>query len=189
MNTQMRSETPKIYVACLASYNEGNLFGRWIDCAGKSASDIQAEIDLMLQNSPVEDAEEFAIHDHENFLGIELNEYETIENVVKIVECLTLHGKPFAADYLFHLEDKAYLDSGKFQASYLGEFDSEADFVRDKFKKEGRIAELEKNGLPERYIDFDRWADDLFQTDFYSVLDDIHNNTPPTNWKVYVFRK
>lgn len=56
---------PKIYVACLASYNAGTLFGAWID-ATQDLDDIEAEIADMLKRSPVEGAEEWEIHDTED---------------------------------------------------------------------------------------------------------------------------
>ncbi|KGK67087.1 antirestriction protein ArdA [Xanthomonas citri] len=43
---------PRIYVACLASYNNGVLHGRWIDLDGMDADDVQAEIAAMLRESP-----------------------------------------------------------------------------------------------------------------------------------------
>ena len=43
---------PRIYVACLASYNAGCLHGAWIDCEGKDADDIQTEVNAMLRASP-----------------------------------------------------------------------------------------------------------------------------------------
>ncbi|GAA0687580.1 antirestriction protein ArdA [Dyella marensis] len=42
---------PRIYVACLASYNNGVLHGRWIDLAGLDVADVQSEIDEMLRES------------------------------------------------------------------------------------------------------------------------------------------
>lgn len=48
----------KIYVACLAAYNNGYLHGAWID-ADQDAYDLYADIRTMLDASPVaEDAEE-----------------------------------------------------------------------------------------------------------------------------------
>lgn len=41
----------RIYVACLADYNNGNLHGEWIDCDGLSADDIQNEVNEMLRAS------------------------------------------------------------------------------------------------------------------------------------------
>lgn len=41
----------KIYVACLASYNNGRLHGRWID-ADSSVDVMQEQVDAMLRESP-----------------------------------------------------------------------------------------------------------------------------------------
>ena len=41
---------PRIYVACLASYNNGVLFGKWID-ASADASEMSAEVNEMLAAS------------------------------------------------------------------------------------------------------------------------------------------
>jgi len=35
---------PRIYVACLASYNNGVLHGSWIDCEGKGADELTGRI-------------------------------------------------------------------------------------------------------------------------------------------------
>lgn len=43
--------TPKIYVACLASYNAGILYGKWIE-ASDDADAMSAEIQEMLAGSP-----------------------------------------------------------------------------------------------------------------------------------------
>lgn len=43
--------TPRIYVACLASYNAGTLYGRWID-ASTDADEMNAAIQEMLAGSP-----------------------------------------------------------------------------------------------------------------------------------------
>lgn len=42
--------TPRIYVACLASYNNGVLHGRWID-ASDDVETMQAEVSAMLRES------------------------------------------------------------------------------------------------------------------------------------------
>ncbi|WP_044874631.1 antirestriction protein ArdA [Pseudomonas sp. LFM046] len=72
------SEAIRIYVADLAAYNAGQLHGVWID-ATLDLDDIQAEVDAMLAASPVEDAEEYAIHDFEGFDGYRLDEYEGLQ--------------------------------------------------------------------------------------------------------------
>lgn len=104
----------RIYVACLASYNNGRLYGRWIE-ASTEIEDMQAEITEMLRGSPypnvmvrcpvckgttandettyceackgkgeVPSAEEWAIHDYEG-LGDNLGEYAGLEEVARRV--------------------------------------------------------------------------------------------------------
>ncbi len=76
-----RSQTengPRIYVACLAAYNNGRLHGRWID-AGQDVEEIQTEITEMLAASPIQLAEEWAIHDYEGFEGASLGEFSSIQ--------------------------------------------------------------------------------------------------------------
>lgn len=54
----MANETsPRIYAACLASYNSGRLHGAWIDCEDKDESEIMAEINAMLAASPYPNVE------------------------------------------------------------------------------------------------------------------------------------
>ena len=69
------TEPVRIYVACLAAYNNGVLHGRWIDAA-RGEDHIWEETRAMLAASPIPDAEEWAIHDYEGFEsaseGIEL---------------------------------------------------------------------------------------------------------------------
>lgn len=45
------TNTPRIYVACLASYNAGRLHGAWVD-ADQDPDDIEREVWAMLRKSP-----------------------------------------------------------------------------------------------------------------------------------------
>lgn len=85
---------PKIYVACLASYNAGCLHGKWID-ANQDPSDIFQEISKMLKASPERGAEEWAVHDYEEFGEISLSAWPDIPRVSKIAELLEKHGDTF----------------------------------------------------------------------------------------------
>jgi antirestriction protein len=61
--SEQSTDTPRIYVACLAAYNNGYLHGRWID-ANCDADNIRADIKSMLSQSPmakIEVCEEWAI--------------------------------------------------------------------------------------------------------------------------------
>ncbi|WP_133131457.1 antirestriction protein ArdA [Legionella yabuuchiae] len=53
-------DKPEIYVACLASYNNGYLHGQWLD-ANQSEGAIMEDIQAMLEDSPVSDPGDWAI--------------------------------------------------------------------------------------------------------------------------------
>jgi hypothetical protein len=53
-----------VYVACLASYNAGRLYGRWVDLTRcGSLEDVQCAVDEVLAHSPMPGAEEYGLHD------------------------------------------------------------------------------------------------------------------------------
>ena len=88
----LSADTPRIYVACLASYNNGCLFGRWINVGDDEAA-LRSEVAAMLRASPEADAEEWAIHDFENFEGCEVREYESFSHVVALAAFAEEHGR------------------------------------------------------------------------------------------------
>ena len=52
------ADIPRIYVACLASYNRSVLHGEWIEIGvDKSADDIREDVTHTLPRSPVSGAE------------------------------------------------------------------------------------------------------------------------------------
>jgi len=165
-------DTPKIYVACLASYNNSILHGEWID-ADQSADDIKDEIYKMLKASPIDNAEEFAIHDYECFGPVILHEYESIDHVAQLANFITENGEIAAAllAYCDSLEEAETM----LHENYRGEYDSEIDFA------EQLIDDCYGDSLPDisrQYFDYESYARDLFISDFFA----IHYNS-----KVYVF--
>lgn len=83
---------PRIYVACLAAYNNGYLHGAWIDAA-QDAWSIWDEVKAMLDASPIFEAEEWAIHDYEGFEGLRIEEYTSFETVSSLAALVQEHGK------------------------------------------------------------------------------------------------
>ena len=88
------SPNPEIYVADLAAYNAGKLRGEWID-ANQDVDNIRAEIEKMLSSSPELFAEGYAIHDYEQFYGVEnyLGEYPSLENVATVAKLIAEKGE------------------------------------------------------------------------------------------------
>ncbi|MEA5521387.1 antirestriction protein ArdA [Limnoraphis robusta] len=165
------TEKPRIYVACLASYNNGNLYGEWIDCI--DLDHINSKIEEMLENSPEEDAEEWAIHDFENWHGIELNEYESLEKIAELAALVSKHGKPFALFYTYHWGN---ITADEFLEKYQGEFESEEDFVRVRYEDDGTLQRLKDIGFLEAYIDFQAIARDWFCGSYFSIQEGGKNH-------------
>ena len=117
--------TAKVYVACLAAYNNGILHGCWID-ANQEAEAIHDAIKDMLAPSPIANAEEWAIHDYEGFCGLRLSEYESIEKVAEMAAMIEEHGEAWAkfAEY----EGIEYATLERFEEAYAGEWLSEEEF-------------------------------------------------------------
>jgi len=153
---------PRIYVACLSSYNAGVLHGEWIN-ADQSADGIHAEIQEILSRSEHKPAEEWAIHDYVNFGGIELGEYVSIERVAKLAELVDGHGPAFVAWY--ESGDGAYLDlydlEDAFLDAYQGHYDSLEHYAEEYWNTHYEIPDHLHN-----YIAWDRMARDL-KTDGY----------------------
>lgn len=156
---------PRIYVAGLSDYNAGILHGEWIELDGKSIEDVQAEISAILAASPYaakygEKAEEWAIHDYE-LGGMQISEYENLENLVAISQCLSKWGKAFTL-YVAYVGSVEYAKDN-FEEAYLGKWDSFRDFAESEFN------ELYMHDIPEHlqsYIDYDKVERDL-SYDYY----------------------
>lgn len=123
------TEQPRIYVACLAAYNNGYLHGAWIEAA-QEAWAIYDAVRVMLSASPVEDAEEWAIHDYEGFGGIRIEEYTGFDRVSALAAFIAEHGEIGAA-LLDHYN--ADLDEAREALAdrYLGAHASLADYVQE----------------------------------------------------------
>ena len=151
-------DTPRIYVACLASYNAGHLHGSWIDC-DQDADAIEAEIAAMLAESPQPHAEEWAIHDHENWGGLELFEFENLNTLARVAELIADHGLMIAA-LISYLGGTEHLDEAERMArdQYHGTWRSFRDFADE------QADELLLPGVPEAvraYFDYESYARDL----------------------------
>ena len=132
---------PRIYVASLSDYNAGRLHGAWMDAAQDSEA-LLADISRMLATSPEPFAEEWAIHDYEDFGRITLSEYESVETVAGIASGIAEHGEAFSAwaSYLGSCEQEQL---ARFEDCYLGEWPSLTDYAESLVDSLGLIEELD----------------------------------------------
>lgn len=155
-------ENPSIYVACLASYNNGIFHGAWID-ATQSEDEIMEEILEMLHRSPELNAEEFAIHDYAGFGSLNIDEYESIATIVEYTSFIQRHGElglTLLADFLIDDAESMLEDH------YQGSYDSEVDFAWELFD-ECYVHQIPDNLIC--YFDYEAFAHDLFIDNYYSV--------------------
>ena len=151
----------RIYVACLAAYNNGILHGCWIN-ADQDADGIWSGINAMLKASPIAGAEEYAIHDYEGFEGASLSEYQGIESVAELAAFIAEHGE-LGGKLVEYFGD---LDSAReaIEDHYAGEYKSLADFAQELTEQSTEIpASLEY------YIDWERMARDLEINDVLTI--------------------
>lgn len=160
-DTTTNSLEPKIYVACLRAYNAGHLHGAWIK-ANQPIDEIYSAINQMLSKSPEAGAEDWAIHDYEDFGSIHIKEYTDIETIVAIADLIEEYGElgAEAVAYNGNCPD----DARKALEEYCGEFDSEEDYARQLMEDCYEVPEY-----LQFYIDYDKFAHDLFVNDNYSI--------------------
>lgn len=170
--TSATDSTPRIYVACLAAYNNGYLHGAWIE-ADQDADQIRDEISAMLARSPIRDAEEYAIHDYEGFEGVTIQEYTSIEKVARMGAFIAEHSA-LGAGLLEQFVGDIDQAETALQDCYHGQFANLADFMEELTTESGVT-------IPEAlrcYIDWKAMARDAeMNGEFFTVetaRDEVH---------------
>ena len=173
---------PRIYVASLADYNEGRLYGRWID-ADQSAEESSDAVQEVLAGSPSPGAEEWAIHDYEGFGPLRLDEFESLEDIAKVAAGIARYGAVFAA-WADHVGIDSELLDG-LEDAYLGEFENGAAFAEEALGESGVIEKVLEQ-LPQRLrpyvtVDYEGYFEDL-------VTNGEVNAIERADGSIYVFR-
>jgi antirestriction protein len=157
-----------IYVASLTDYNHSVLYGVNIDLEGKTAEDIQAEVNHMLASSPAakkygEVAEEWAIHAYD-FGGMHIGENDSFEFLIQLMEAIEEHGEAFSS-YHQQISGNCDLETAieEFEDAYCGQYDSEDEYAQELFDECYDVPNHLAN-----YIDYEKFSRDLFISDYYS---------------------
>ena len=166
MEYTVNEDKSQIYVACLASYNNGCLSGEWIT-PEDTEDKLQAQIDVILKASPEPEAEEWAIHDYDNFPN--LGEYPNLEDIIKVTEAQKKHG---ASQINAFIKCYSVEDLEHFEESYAGEYDSFSEYSNE-------LADECFDAREQQYFDYDAFERDCHY--------DCHEADAP-NYKVYIFR-
>ena len=165
MNIQEKTEENttyrRIYVACLSSYNSGVLHGKWITLLDDELiwdtnieDYIQKEIDKMLKSSKMPFAEEWAIHDYDNF--IDLGEYPSIEQISNYAYAIEEHGYEVVEGFkeMWPSEDISSLDDMRYYTGFSN-FQEYAD------QHAHDVVLYDTNSTISNYFDYEKFARDL----------------------------
>ena len=164
----------RIYVACLASYNRGVLFGQWIDLQEMEDVDVlREEIKEMLKLSPTDGAEEWRVDDSEGLPRSLRGEWPDLDQLMEYAENVGSVDDPEA--YKACCENQhSVCDVNEFMEVFMGHYESETDFAEEFYEERG-----ENLGVLESYIDWERvWHGEFDCAGFW---------TERTDAGVYVF--
>lgn len=150
----------RIYVACLAAYNSGQLHGDWIDVT-QGIEHIEGEIQRILASSPAPNAEEWAVHDYD-MDGYDAGEHPDLDELFAIAELMQEDSdkyyrcKELIAYGVVDTLDKAieYDDD-----NYCGYYESWADYAEQFCNDTGEIDNIPNNFR--YYIDWEAYGRDL----------------------------
>jgi len=167
MNTQ------QIYIACLSSYNNSILHGEWIEC-NEGLEHIQAEVNKIMKSSPMDDAEEWAIHDFSGFNGIEVNEYDSLEHIAVLAEALENLDDNELTVFEYILSMYSNVTEAKEKMDEVNIFNgSRGDYAQEITEECSEVPEYLAN-----YIDYDAMGRDF---EFNGDLVELDHNLYITN--------
>jgi antirestriction protein len=157
----------QIYVACLAAYNAGRLHGAWID-VDADADAMAADVAAMLAKSPIPGAEEYAVHDYDDFPNMgEYPGFDAIAETAALVEIAADIG--LSADDFVRVAKNWHGDAADIRDAlenlFCGVYDSFRDFADE-------LADDLLHNVPDdaaRYFDYDAHAHDLSHA--YTAID------------------
>jgi len=166
----------RMWIGCLASYNNGRLIGEWCDVS-TNADENAAEIARVLKASPVPGAEEAFIADYEapKALADLLGEYPGAEALAQAatIEEAIVERYPDSDDQdavlAVMLDGRRSSDLADLNVKdwltdcAAGEGDNLADWVADFLDETGFFAGVPKESreVIERYFDFGSYAQDM----------------------------
>ncbi|NDV46243.1 antirestriction protein ArdA [Paludibacter sp. 221] len=153
----------RIYVGTYAKYNNGSIFGKWLDLSDYSDKEEFEEACCELHKD--EEDPELMFQDWENIPSELISEswlsddfFEIRDAVDDLSEIEKEAFQVFLKIYSFSWSDAVYL-IGKFINSFQGSYNSKEDFAQELFD------ECYLHEVPEKiryYIDYEAFARDLF---------------------------
>ena len=158
----------RIYVGTYAKYNEGSIFGKWMDLSDYSSSEEFYGACRELHSS--EEDPELMFQDWENIPSALIGESWLSDNIFEVMEAnsnLSETGQEAFAVWLDYTgndlssEDIDDLISS-FEDDYQGKYRSEEDYAYEVVEECYDLPEFAKT-----YFDYEKFASDLFISDYW----------------------
>lgn len=148
--------TGRLYVRCLAAYNNGILHGSWIDTS-TDVDEMKEAIDQILKTSPIKGAEEWAVHDFEN-MPVNLGEYPQLKMIAAFESFVEENGHIIREDLVAIVEDANRLDDIDMEnlAGIFDEFSDYSDEAADEL-----LATYKTPDAVRTYFDYEAFGRDL----------------------------
>lgn len=163
---------PRIWIGCLAAYNQGILHGEWVDAA-QDADDLESIAKEILSRSPVPGAEEFFIADSEGFGALPIGDYTPLSDVSLLAQMIEEIGDPFIAfvglrglSYLLTPKTDLSTLRAQFEEAYLGEYEDAESYAEELHSFRVQALVQEEKRFPGSfsllsYVDWTRIARDM----------------------------
>jgi len=155
--------TPSIYVGTYKKYNEGSLYGQWLDLTEYADKDefLQACAELHAD----EEDPEFMFQDWEGINDKYISESSISDDFFTFQANTADFDEDKLAAYETFISVFGNDDISEFEDSFQGAYDSEEDFTYQLVEDCGYLS-----GVPEtvaNYFDYEKFSRDLFMSDYH----------------------
>ena len=154
--SKVGEDAPSVYVGTYGKYNSGSLYGAWIDLTKCKDEDEFYEVCYELHNDEPRDSCELMFQDYEcfprRFYGESHMDFDALYEWLDLDE----DERDIVSAYWNEVESGTDIED--ILESYIGEYDSDEDYVRSEVLETSRIPDW-----LERYIDWDAYARDNMQ--------------------------
>ena len=139
----------RIYVGTYAKYNNGTLQGEWVSLS--DFYDLDGFLEYCAEIHEDEEEPEYIFQDWENIPDSLIDESNLEEAFWTWVEGNNIK-----------LTQDAYDLVKSFQSAYIGSYASKEEFAEELVRMENDLSDFALS-----YFDFSKYADDLFDTDYW----------------------
>jgi len=168
MSKQIDISQASVYVGTYRKYNEGSLFGKWLNLS--DYSDIEEFYIACRELHSDEEDPEFMFQDYENIPEGLIDESWLSKNTFEVLQALEDMDDDQLEAFLIWCSDGHHSLSeedidqliSNFEDDYVGQYDSEEDFARELIDEITDLTDFVK-----QYFDYEAFARDLFCCDYW----------------------